>query len=162
MKFCVPPVGFWTPERQEQLKAFCATKQYSMTEIAKMMGTTRNAVAGRIHRTGLVCRSHVVAQQDQRRIRPVPLDNPTEKWFRERIPTVSEPKPWLEREFGECAFPVETDGNTQSCCKPVSWRTVHGKVVVRNYCEDHCAIMYENWKPARPRPPQLKTNGRFA
>lgn len=46
----------------------------------------------------------------------------------------SNPKPWLERAFGECAFPVSGEGaDTLSCCAPSGERT---------YCKDHHRIMF--------------------
>jgi hypothetical protein len=54
-------------------------------------------------------------------------------------PVASTPKPWLERRFGECAYPVSGEGaETFSCCAPVWKRTEKdGRIVWLPYCEGH-------------------------
>ena len=43
----------------------------------------------------------------------------------------SSPKPWLERRFGECAWPVGGEGaDTLSCCQPAEGQ----------YCRSHLAL----------------------
>jgi GcrA cell cycle regulator len=43
-------------------------------------------------------------------------------------------KPWLERRFGECAYPISGEGaDTFSCCQPAQ---PHG------YCEAHASVMF--------------------
>lgn len=52
-------------------------------------------------------------------------------------------KPWTERAFGECAFPISgTGAETFSCCAPTRGRT---------YCGLHRAIMF-----AAPKPPKVR------
>lgn len=51
-------------------------------------------------------------------------------------------KLWLERAFGECAYPVSGDGaDTFSCCAPIEGEG--------SYCGAHRAIMFVPQKPAR-------------
>lgn len=45
-------------------------------------------------------------------------------------------KPWLERRFGECAYPISGEGaDTFSCCQPTE----------ATYCKGHAAAMF--WRP---------------
>lgn len=46
------PGGAWTPERSEQLRELWESGQPA-SEIAKEMGTTKNAIVGKAHRLGL-------------------------------------------------------------------------------------------------------------
>jgi hypothetical protein len=64
------------------------------------------------------------------------------------VSVAAEPKPWIERKFGECAWPVDGAGaDTRSCCNPTAGKT---------YCTTHEAIrpgaMPKSWagfsKPA--------------
>ena len=49
------------------------------------------------------------------------------------ISVASEPKPWLERRFGECAWPVDGVGaDVRSCCNPTGGQT---------YCATHQRVM---------------------
>jgi len=48
------------------------------------------------------------------------------------VSVAAEPKPWLERKFGECAWPVDGAGaDTRSCCNPTARAT---------YCRTHDAV----------------------
>lgn len=48
-------------------------------------------------------------------------------------------RPWMERGFGECKFPLGERGEILSCCNPVS----RG-----GYCEGHAAVCFDaSWKP---------------
>lgn len=111
-------------------------------EIAAMLGdgVTPSAVRGkRLHlnlppRTGEVQRE--AEKQNGRKSRtakpPAPADEPDA----EKLAPLpgSTPRPWLTRDFGECAFPVEGESfNTRSCCLPVAPR--------RAYCPGHVRIM---------------------
>jgi hypothetical protein len=51
-----------------------------------------------------------------------------------RTPAVARaPRPWLSRESGECAYPVEGAGlRLQACCNPCGGAT---------YCPPHAAAM---------------------
>lgn len=147
-----PQSLFWTPAKLKTLEDLCAEQRYSFQELAEILGTTKGSVAGKISRHKLKNRPNPEPRSYVVRIKKqIAFD--VDKWFRERTPVVDEPRPWLERKFGQCAFPLDYPDGIYSCCKPAGTKT---------YCEDHCAIMYDNWKPARPRPPQLKTEGRFA
>jgi len=51
------------------------------------------------------------------------------------------PRPWLSREFGECAFPVAGDGDALiSCCAAVKLRSV--------YCQAHHGVVFKPVSPA--------------
>jgi hypothetical protein len=48
-------------------------------------------------------------------------------------PIARAPRPWLSRESGECAFPVDGDGVlVRACCNPCGGAT---------YCPRHAAVM---------------------
>jgi len=55
-------------------------------------------------------------------------------------------KPWTERAFGECAFPIAGEGaDTVSCCQPVTpivIREVGGKPTGGRYCRAHERVMH--------------------
>jgi GcrA cell cycle regulator len=56
------------------------------------------------------------------------------------------PRPWLSRDLGECAFPVESggegdgDGRQLSCCAPAKLRSA--------YCPDHHRIVFRSVSPS--------------
>lgn len=57
------------------------------------------------------------------------------------------PKPWAQRQFGECCFPVGGEGaDTMSCCNPAP------KSSAWNYCPAHMAVMVSRSQPAPVRP----------
>lgn len=47
---------------------------------------------------------------------------------------LTEPRPWETRRYGECAYPSVAEGETHSCCAPVT--------LGRSYCKAHCRVMY--------------------
>ncbi len=48
-------------------------------------------------------------------------------------PAARAPRPWMTREAGECAFPVDGEGLTlRACCEPC------GKAI---YCPPHADVM---------------------
>lgn len=54
----------------------------------------------------------------------------------------SAPLPWIERHYGQCAFPLDgEDGETLSCCLPVE-----GEL---SYCRGHVKVMYYPNSPSR-------------
>lgn len=51
-------------------------------------------------------------------------------------------KPWTERSFGECAYPISGEGaDAFSCCQPTA----------ATYCRAHAALMFVPWteKPSK-------------
>jgi hypothetical protein len=60
----------------------------------------------------------------------------------EQAHTHSQPRPWLTRGHGECAFPSDGEGaDTLSCCKPCDGGTP--------YCAVH------RWRMKGPRAPSV-------
>lgn len=156
----------WTDERVELLKKMWAAG-LSASQVAKTLGgITRNSVIGKVHRMKLPGRAKpskpVVAARAARIARaprPPRVERPklviagngavlqVAKAPAPRVSTLEaqplpgvDPKPWLERAFGECAFVVGGDGaDALSCCAKVKSGTP--------YCAPHNKIMYA------PRPP---------
>ncbi len=150
-----PSTSFpWTDKHVADLKRLWGEGK-SGTEIAAIFGgISRCAVLGKIHRLHLAKRP-----KDQRQARPR-ADRPAKQ--RPRVnntggarkveairikgkhpippPAVidaSFAKPWLQRQFGECAYPIAGDGDeTVSCCAPC-----HG----HRYCAGHRKVMF--YKP---------------
>lgn len=147
---------FWTEERIQLLRDGHAAGE-SYTEIARRIGhgVTRNAVCGKSHRLGLSrplsvirannartkTRESLASNQSLATVvrnlaarkpdKPLPAPKATGE-------IASTPKPWIERAFGECAYPVTGRGfETQSCCNPTAGAT---------YCKAHRKVMYA--KPA--------------
>lgn len=104
---------------------------------------SRNAVIGRLNRLGHA-RPAPTSPATYKPAKPkralnVLLKRPTIKVEREPKPTrapvviadVSNAKPWTERGFGECAFPLGEKGAVMSCCAPTA----------ETYCPAHRVVM---------------------
>lgn len=62
----------------------------------------------------------------------------------------SNAKPWTERVFGECAYPISGEmAETLSCCQPTD----------KTYCPGHAAVMFQ---PVQPTMKQTMRIGRMA
>lgn len=153
----------WTDERIELLKALWARGLSASQVAKQLRDTSRSAVIGKLHRLGVSNRGHAFKPAPVRigktgaaglakaravsgtapepasqarprggilsstRLKPMPP------------PPASQPidatkaKPWTERRFGECAYPVGGEmADTLSCCLPAEG----------NYCPRHRAIMF--------------------
>ena len=128
----------WNEKRQIQLTKLWQ-EGLSITQIGKKMGTSRNAIAGKVHRMGLPKRKSLVNEKD---------DKTTPKPRSKKKAVV----PLLERDDlplklalrnitwsrSRCSWPI---GNPQStdfhfCSKDV--------VVGKPYCNEHCFAAYAN------------------
>lgn len=154
------PHGGWTDERIDLLKALVA-EGLSSSQIATKLKITRNAVIGKVSRMGLSRSPEAVkvaqrlgnvairapaprparavsgptpsvvrVSSDMRRLYQLPHSVPLEP--ARQIETGVEPKPWMERAFGECSWPVSGEGaDTLSCCAPIakgSWCKAHARI----------------------------------
>jgi GcrA cell cycle regulator len=158
------PRAFWTETRTSRLSALWS-QGVSAAGIAKALGdVSRSAVLGKLHRLRLL-KSRAAASAPRalggapasgepavgctpslgRRTEPPhPARSP---WRAEAFRPLagSEPRPWVVREAGECAFPVGGDGEAvASCCAPSRARSA--------YCAAHHAIVFRK-PPAPPEPP---------
>ena len=137
----------WTPAVLDDLHRLFVKDRLSAAETAQALGgaLTRNAVLGKIQRLGwtrtespkagrpasqkpTLWRERGVSRGPFARVLPLPE-------LRE-ITVASTPKPWTERAFGECAFPVgepEALGEQHACCAKVAGRGA--------YCAAHQALM---------------------
>lgn len=165
----------WTPENTETLKRMRA-EGHSAAEIARTVGTTRHAVLGKAWRLGLsnpvkntemrsLVNKHaakVLTHQKPKAPKPKvekpilvrrePPHPPTYKPKEVSAVDESLMRPWTERQFGQCAFPIVRGEVTYSCCACTQGH--------RAYCPEHRRIMYQPGWPAKPKAPHLKTDGR--
>jgi GcrA cell cycle regulator len=152
----------WTDERVELLEKLWG-EGLSCTQIArKMGGVTRNAIIGKVHRLGLP-RRRLKKVRGAGVARPTSTQAPTHGFSTLRVSAqgkvfrvpparplppapaifdVTAAKPWTERAFGECAFPVSGEGaDTLSCCRKV--------LEDARYCEEHFGLIYRPQTPAQ-------------
>lgn len=152
----------WTPE-EDRLAKEMAEQGRSASEIGKVLGRSRNAILGRFHRLGVKGKGERAEVQyaaakrraaakpkrlvvEPKRLVVVPKAEPAPSppaVF--NIADYPHNRPWLERRFGECAFPVTGAGaDTVSCCARTEDR---GADI---YCAQHREVMYV------PKPPRRK------
>lgn len=115
---------FWTKEKVAQL---CEGYQLgiSAAEIAEIVGTTTEAVRSKAYNIGIKSKraGRRGPQADRAWLNAAPV---------QEVPATA--KPWLERVFGECAYPVCGEGaDVWSCC---------AKVASGSYCDGHKVIMW--------------------
>jgi len=133
------------------------TDGFSARYIGDLIGRTRNAVLGYIHRRNInkgIRRAPLAPKvrapkelgSNRIRLSQVPKTKPQPKDGLTvlALPTVQREytgaRPWITRQAFECKFPVSGAGaDTFSCCKPT--RLLYG------YCEEHEARMYAPKKP---------------
>jgi hypothetical protein len=155
----------WTPDRIERLRVLWA-EGLPRGAIAAALGLTRGMVAGKRHSLGLPPRTgeaRLAAEAAnarrtaQLRGHAGRMINPkaAPEWVKGMGAWAeplagSTPRPWEQRAFGECAFPVVGFGlETWSCCLPV-WCSRRGEVGA--YCEGHRAILAGRpWPPVEPQ-----------
>ena len=131
---------------------------YSPAEIARTIGKTRKAVIGKIWRLGLADPARAAASRSlvgkvsAKAIKPIRQDTTPKELKEVRAVDESLMRPWTERQFGQCAFPVVRGEVTYSCCADVKGH--------KSYCPEHQRVMYLTPKAAKPTPPYLKTDGR--
>jgi GcrA cell cycle regulator len=150
-------IAFWTDERIALLKKLWRDG-LTGSQIAKRLGyVTRSAVIGKANRLGLASRAlpkvtaggvarpsktrtasrggfASVRVSTQGKVFAAPPVMPLPPM--PAILDVSQAKPWLERAFGECAFPVAGEGaDVMSCCAPVRGEGAR-------YCAGHHKIVY--------------------
>ena len=120
---------------------------HSATEIGRVLGRTRCSVLGAASRMNLLKNQQRV--QVSVRVRSSkPKEQASKAVARTSVPEVADPappvksfpvthsraRPWLQRRFNECAYPVSGYGDAVlSCCAPVS---------KGYYCKAHRKVMY--------------------
>jgi GcrA cell cycle regulator len=120
------------------------------------MRVTRNAVIGLVHRKGLSNNGRAPAARPARpvkqaaerlaatnrakaaivsRMNAEPAKPRPPKVEAVPLAAIESPnaRPWMEREFGQCAWPLGEAGAIMSCCNPVSRGS---------WCEGHAAVGY--------------------
>ena len=76
-------------------------------------------------------------KERRRAARLIKISEKRNEWKEGPMPVRVEcsPRPWTERKFGECAFPVEGEGaDTKSCCNEVYKEA--------QYCRGHFRVMF--------------------
>jgi len=146
----------WTDARIGELARLWAAG-VSASGIAEALGgLSRSAVLGKLHRLQLL-RSRKAASVPRRfdgavgafepgapqpnpvrpRRRAGPPEPPRTPWREAAFAPLpgSQPRPWLSRNFGECAFPVDGESDrTVSCCGPVQANSA--------YCPAHHGVVF--------------------
>jgi hypothetical protein len=135
------------PDRRALAKRYYIDEGLSASQTAKLMGggLTRMSVLGIAHREGWK-RSKEVARQNHTlgqklakaakpKAKPAAPNSPRLK--SEPLPPppqvdVTNARPWETRKPGECAWPLEVDGVTFSCCAPVGHDSPNWQ-----YCPGH-------------------------
>lgn len=154
-----PLLSPWTDERTESLcKLWAAGETGSM--IARQLGggLSRSAVIAKVFRLRLPKRPKEAgdtaskinrASNHQRPAKPraptVPKSRPPRDTPQPSPDIIAtHPKPWTERRFGECAYPVSGEGaDVFSCCEPAP------KTARWNYCPAHMRLMTSARTPAQ-------------
>jgi len=157
--FDKPPVRaahWWTPEEEAKLEELWRAG-LSAGEIGRILGKGRGAIAGACARRGLKrgfdrareIRSISSAMRSEKS----PVRKRVANWSISKVPAPADvaryvpkthavpptAKHWLERAFGECAFPVDGAGvDLISCCRR-GWRTTPDAAA---YCDEHRAVMF--------------------
>ena len=154
------PPRFWDlPEPLAMLRELWAAG-VTVSEIGAKMSATfgqkisRNAVVGKAHRIGLAFEfpraSHTNVETNRVRLKMAAREK---RIKRERIEQakieretviladVSFARPWIERESGQCAFPLGKRYEVMSCCFPTD----------ETYCKAHRQVMGGERKPWSPR-----------
>lgn len=147
----------WTPELEDRLRALWSAGLLSGAQIAKELGTTRNAILGKVHRLQLETRVNFSRggrpkregfERKKPKPRPVVIKPPPPAVFDAGIHP-GQKKRFLELGVYSCRWPV---GDTQSgfwtgdlfFCGDVR---VEGKP----YCAAHCDRAYHTGGPRSTR-----------
>jgi GcrA cell cycle regulator len=146
----------WTDEQIERLKILWAEGRPASkcaTILNREFGTgySRNSVIGKVHRAKLMLRGRARpsapkgAKPKMERTSSIPRVSLTvirapraPRAKPEPAPLVDATlaRPWIERSFGQCAYPISGEGaDTFSCCQPTE----------ATYCKAHAAAMYRPW-----------------
>lgn len=130
----------WTDDKVEALKSGWRSGLTSR-EIGRRIGASDGAVRGKRSHLGLPARAgdagREALREGGRRHRSARPAAPKGAALADRMGPLcgSTPRPWLQRRFGECCFPVSGSGSdTLSCCLP----TAHSGGL---YCAGHLTIL---------------------
>lgn len=153
----------WAPEHDAKLTTL-RDQGHSASEIAAAIllefgvRYSRNAVLGRAHRLGLPQIPNVLRRSRGNVRRPRSIKPKVERAAKSiaaprgraapritcapekaklsvvLVIDASKARPWTERRFGQCAYPISGEGaDTFSCCQPAG---------DRGYCGGHAAVMF--------------------
>lgn len=145
------PLKFWDmPEPLAMLRQLWSDDRVSVTQIGARMSAafgkkvTRNAVIGKAHRLGLAVEFPRAGNKDteaarvrgkmaarEKRAKQDRLQLAKAEAAKPILADVSYARPWLERERGQCAFPIGERYAVMSCCFPTD----------ETYCAAHRQAM---------------------
>jgi len=129
----------WTPDEDVALRALHAEGK-SFTEIAHIMGRSKNSLIGRAYRLNLPKRIPGAPRRYQDRSQRVRLPKPVSTRTERKPPmflrvvTAPESKPVPLMERTGCCYPTTNEGPFLFCNAPPSGHT--------DYCEFHRRLMY--------------------
>lgn len=154
--FAHHPSGPRNPELAARIRQLVASG-HDAHEIAATTGLSVEAARQRASRMGLrIARSGPPRPRPQNRVATV-FGKSDGKTRKQHIaegqaalamdPAVLSPntRPWAERGFGQCAYPLGEKGAVQSCCNPVG----SGTAMQARYCPPHYAVMAPSGPPER-------------
>jgi GcrA cell cycle regulator len=132
----------WTDERIDTLRQLLADG-LSASQMGDVLGCSRNAILGKIHRLGLSCRQATAVHNPVKGIRPrrsrPPQSEPrlprvTFVPLPELLPIPDHPVELLNLAEHHCRYPYDVDGGFLFC----------GRVKLADlpYCAGHCAICF--------------------
>jgi hypothetical protein len=159
------PTGLWDQERTARMvELWIAGK--SAADVAAMLNAgapvefhvSRNAVIGKVHRLGLSRPERVRTSNEGKasvsriaatnrakaaivsRMNAEPAKPRPPKVEAVPLAAIESPnaRPWMEREFGQCAWPLGEAGAIMSCCNPVARGS---------WCEGHAAAGFVVYVP---------------
>jgi len=146
----------WTDEQNQRLRRL-HHEGATFRQMSKELGKSRNACIGRAHRMGLPPRARdlnirkalpkppTVKRPQSRKVEPIRRREPTPA----PVIDYSFARPWVERRFGQCAFPIGDGADALSCCAPTE----------RVYCADCETVMF---KPVQPTAQETMRISRWA
>ena len=142
-----PETGAWTKEATETLIRMRG-EGYSTSQIARAIGVGKGSVSSKVRTLKLP------KIKPRTKVGPAILPVAFSTYTEEEVRVVDESlmRPWTERQFGQCAFPIVRGEVTYSCCADVEGH--------KSYCPEHRRVMYLPSQAAKPRPAHIKTDGR--
>jgi len=125
----------WSDEDEKELTHLRRVEGLSIPKISNKMNRSYDSVASRLRKLQSRDKDALgrrTAGDQSMRVSASSFLHEPEAIHDPKHPTA---KPWVERTFGQCAYPVSRVGSTMfSCCTEVE--------VGKNYCPKHCKIMF--------------------
>src|SRR5262245_23301050 len=136
-------LGNWTDERVGLLKQLWTVEGKSAGQISTIMGITRSAVIGKVHRLGLGGGDHQIVQSFKPPKKPPPPPpEPKRRIAIKPLPFLA--VPLLKLKPDQCRYPDEAENGPpySFCGQPTNGTTP--------YCPHHHRVVYVRVEPMRP------------